>query len=170
MANTIKVLLWLHRTKTNKEGLAPLILRLSYQKKKAEKATGYYVNPKDWSIIKQRLKGSKDPAKQINEWINDSMVKISDLYREEVQNNSIVHLPSIIRKLFADSTEEPSLLKLIEEYNEQLKARVNKDFAYSTYEKYVFTYDKVKAFINGPLKMKDVFFSGSRMSRAELLS
>ena len=65
MANTIKVLLWLHRTKINKEGLVPLILRLSYQNKKVEKSTGYYIDPKDWNILKQRLKGSKTPAKQI---------------------------------------------------------------------------------------------------------
>ena len=155
MANTIKVLLWLHRTKINKDGLVPLILRLSYQNKKVEKSTGYYIDPKDWNILKQRLKGSKSLAKQINNWIDGVMVKIADLYREEVLTTNI-HLPAIMEKLFADSKDEPSLLKTISDFNEQLKLRVNKDFAYSTYEKYVFTYNKVKAFIEGSLKKKDI--------------
>ena len=61
MANTLKLLYWLHKTKANKQGLAPLILRISYQKSKAEKATGYYVNPKDWNSPNQR-KGKNNPA------------------------------------------------------------------------------------------------------------
>ena len=155
MANTIKVLLWLRRSKINSEGFAPLMLRLSYLTYRADKATGYYVNPKQWNCTKQRLKGSKDPVKQINEWIDNTMVKVADLYREEAKNENI-HLPSIIDKLFSKVKEEPGLLQTMIEYNEQLRLRVNKDFAYSTYEKYVFTYDKVKAFIEGTLKKKDI--------------
>ena len=155
MANTIKVLLWLRRNKINSEGLAPLMLRLSYQNNKTDKATGYYVNPNDWNIIKQRLKGSKNQAKQINEWIDDTMVKIADCYREEAKKAN-VHLPSLINKLFVKVKEEPGLLQTMFEHNEQLRLRVDKDFAYSTYEKYVFTYNKVKAFIEGPLKKKDI--------------
>jgi len=37
-----------------------------------------------------------------------------------------------------------------------MKNRVGKDFSFSTYEKYVFTYNKVKAFIENSLKKKDI--------------
>ena len=67
-----------------------------------------------------------------------------------------MHLPSIIERLFATAKEEPTLLKKIEEHNQQLLARVNKDVAFSTYEKYVFTYNKVKAFIEYSSKKKDI--------------
>ncbi len=156
MANKIKVTFWLRRTKVNKNGLVPLMLRLSFQSKKVDKATGYYIDPGQWNLTKQSLKGNKDQTRQINEWINESLVKISDLYREELKKGNSIHLHSIINQLFSKPFEEPSLLKMIEEYNEQLRVRVNKDFAYSTYEKYVFTYDKVKAFIRGSLKKQDI--------------
>ena len=156
MANTIKPLLWLRRNKINKDGLMPLMLRLSFQTQKVDKATGYYVNPREWNGTKQRLKGTKEPAKQINEWINETLVRISEFFKEELKNNRSIHLPSIMDRLFAKTLEEPSLLKLILEYVHQLKTRVNKDVAFSTYEKYVFTYDKVKAFVEKKLKLKDV--------------
>ena len=156
MANTIKVLLWLRRTKTNKEGLAPLMLRLSFKNNQIDKASGYYVNPNDWNASKQRLKGNKNAAIQINEWINETLVKISDIFKEEHKKNQSIHLPFIMDRLFAKTNQELSLLNLILEHNQQLKARVNKGCAYSTYEKYVFTYNKVKAFIESHLKKKDI--------------
>src|SRR5258705_13205892 len=124
MANKIKVLFWLRRTKINKQGLVPLMLRLSFQNKKVDKATGYYIDPSQWNLTKQCLKGNKDQVRQINEWINECVVKISDIYREEFQKGNSIHLPSIINKLFAKPFEEPTLLKMIEEYNEQLRDRV----------------------------------------------
>ena len=156
MANKIKVLFWLRRNKINKEGLMPLMLRLSFQNRRADKATGYYVNPNDWNGSKQRLKSKTETAKQVNEWIDETMVKIADGFREEIKGNNTVHLPSLMDGLFADAKEEPSLLKLIIEHNNQIKARVNKGFSFSTYEKYVFTYDKVKAFIQKHLKKPDI--------------
>jgi hypothetical protein len=69
---------------------------------------------------------------------------------------SSLHLPSIMDKLFIKVKDEPTLLQVIEEHINELKARVNHDFSYSTYEKYVFTYDKVKAFIQNSLKRKDI--------------
>ncbi len=45
MANTIKMLFWLYRSKKNKMGQTPLMLRLTFQNKRLDKATGYYVSP-----------------------------------------------------------------------------------------------------------------------------
>ena len=59
MANTIKVLFWLHRSKKNKEDLAPIILRLSFRNKKVDKAIGYYINPDQRGVERQKTKGNQ---------------------------------------------------------------------------------------------------------------
>ncbi len=51
MANTLKILYWLRKKKTNKTGLCPLIIRISYQRMKTERATGFYIDPKNWNTI-----------------------------------------------------------------------------------------------------------------------
>ncbi len=155
MANKIKVLFWLHRCKKNKDGLVPLILRISFQNTKKNKATGYYINPDQWNVEKQRLKGNKVDANDINEWINSVLAKISSISRNSVQDNN-VHLPSIMETLFSKVKDEPTLLQVIAEHNQEMKTRVHKDFSYSTYEKYVFTQNKIKAFIEDVLKKKDI--------------
>lgn len=155
MANKIKVLLWLHKSKINKEGLAPLIIRLSYQNKRVDKATGYYANPKDWNATKQRLKGNSQKSQEINDWISESIVKLSDAIKAETKQNNTVYLPAVLATLFTEIKEEPALLALMKDHNEKMKERLGNDFRYSTYEKYIFTYNKVKAFVE-QLGKKDI--------------
>ena len=155
MANTIKMLLWLHKSKTNQDGKAPLILRLSFQTQRSEKSTGYYLNPKDWNSARQRSRGNSNEAIEINKRIDDLVNKLSVLARRD-DNDKNVYLPLIITQLFATSVEEPMLLKYMKEHNEKLKERVGKDFALSTYEKYVFTYNKLEAFVYTTFKRKDI--------------
>ncbi len=92
MANKIKVLFWLRRTKINNRGLAPLMLRLSFQNKRVDKATGYFVNPDQWNSTKQYLKGNNEKAKELNEWVNQCVVKISSLYNDDVEKGARVNL------------------------------------------------------------------------------
>lgn len=156
MANALKVLFWLHKTKANKQGLAPLILRISYNRSKAEKATGFYVHPKDWNSSKQRVKGEKPTAIQVNSWLDYSTARLGDLFRDAVHKQE-VHLPSIINLLFAKPVDDPTLLKTIHEHNIAMLERTGHDFSFSTYEKYVFTYNKLQAFITHHYKQKDIY-------------
>lgn len=146
MANKIKTLFWIHRSKVNKDGLVPVILRLTYQNKRADKATGFYVNPEHWNVQKQAVKGSNESSQQINSWLQNTRSKILNICREH-ENSSNVILSELINNLFASSKEEPTLLKFMKEHNEEMKLRVGKGYTSSTYEKYVFTYNKVRSFI-----------------------
>ncbi len=156
MANKIKVLLWLHKSKTNKEGLAPLMIRLSYQNKRADRATGFYVTPKEWNVTKQRLKGNSPKSQEVNDWISEAIVKLSESIKAETKHDNTVYLPAVLATLFAEIKEEPALLALMANHNEKMKERLGNDFRYSTYEKYVFTYNKVKAFIEHQIGKKDI--------------
>ena len=156
MANTLKTLFWLRRNKTNKEGLAPLIIRISYNNSKAEKATGFYVHPKDWNSSRQRVKGEKPTAVQVNSWLDYTTARLGDIFREAVQRQE-VHLPSMLNLLFSKPVDDPTLLETIHEHNVAMLERTGHDFSFSTYEKYVFTYNKLQAFITHHFKQKDIY-------------
>ncbi len=155
MANRIKVLFWLHRSKTNNQGKVPLMLRLTFQNQRQDKATGFYIDPQQWNTKRQRIKGSKDGNTEINSWIDTKIAKVADVVRDEDETGKI-YLPSIMEKIFAKPHEEETILELIKSFVEDLSKRVGNDYTESTYEKYVFMQDKVTAFIKSGLKKKDV--------------
>jgi len=146
MANKIKASFWLLRSVSNKENLSPLKIRLIYQNTQQNKATGFYVSPDRWDIKEQRVNGNTVESKKINGWIADTLDKLDKIFKQQEKDDDI-NLLSIMEALFGKPKEYPTLLQVIKEHNDQLKLRVGKDYTYSTYEKYVFTYDKVKAFI-----------------------
>lgn len=156
MANTIKTQFWLHRSKKNKEGFVPIIIRLTYQGKRAEKATGFYVQEKDWNVSKQKVRGTGPDALRINTWINEQHSKLSVLIQQLAQEGNTFHLPSLVDSLFLKPKEEPLLLSVMLEQIEAIRKKVGKGYSHSTFEKYLFTYDKVKAFIDQELGKKDV--------------
>lgn len=156
MANTLKILYWVRKNKVNREGFAPLIVRISYQKIRIERSTGHYIKPNEWNVARQRVKGERDNAIKVNSWIKHASLKLNDLFRDALQKKD-VHLPSILNYLFTKPAEDPTLLDVIKEHNISLLNRVGHDFTFSTYEKYVFTYNKVKAFIESQYHRKDIF-------------
>src|SRR6187549_962454 len=99
MANSIKVLFWLHRSKLNTKNQAPVILRLSFQSKRIDKATGYYVSPQNWNMKKQRVKGEDDLDMEFNAWMDNVRVSVKNNERKKNESDTI-HLPSLMEMLF----------------------------------------------------------------------
>lgn len=97
------MLLWLHRSKVNKDGRMPLILRLSYQRQRAQKAIGYYVNPKEWNADKQKVRGIHPEATEINNRIVELTTKLSLLSRGNGMEEVYIHLPTLISRMVASS-------------------------------------------------------------------
>ena len=159
MANSIKVTFWLHRSKMNNQGKAPLQLRLTYQSRKIDKATGYYVTPSTWNARKQRLKGNTGELQAINNALHTLQLKAITLFNQ-AQEKEDVYLPEIMEALFAKQKDDPTLLATIAAHNSDLEARVGKDYSFSTYEKYEFMADKVKAFMQhqkrSDIRLKDL--------------
>lgn len=159
MANKINLLFWIHRSKKNKYGKVPLMLRLSFQSHKLDRATGFHVNAEDWNTQRQKLKGKGVSIDDVNNFVSVINNKFLKLSREAFENQD-VHLPTLMDRLFLKNNDDPTLLLIISEHVDNLKARVGKDYRYSTYEKYVFMKDKVEAFLKfkkiTDLRLKDL--------------
>jgi len=55
------------------------MIRLSYQNKRIDKATGFYISLNQWITKKQRLIGASHDKQEINQWLDDIPGKIAGL-------------------------------------------------------------------------------------------
>src|SRR5262249_12221701 len=131
MANTIKMYFWVRRSQLNKSGEGPLMLRLSFQGKRVDRTSGYYVSPSSWDSVKQLVKGTKQNAQEINSWVSIQRGKLSIKLNQIVSTEESIFLPEILDSLFLTYKEEPSLLNTIKAHNKNLKERLNIDYRYS---------------------------------------
>jgi site-specific recombinase XerD len=160
MRNNISLLFWLFKAKTNKEGNAPLMIRISWRGERVQCSTGKMVEIKRWDAKRCKVKGADNLAAHINEFVISTTSTITGTFNEMLQQGDVC-LISIMDKLFNRVSDNHTLMELIKFHNEQVKAKIGADYTKATYKKYIVTQDKVQRFLkhqNGKddLKLKDL--------------
>ena len=155
--NPIKILFWLYKSKANKEGKAPLYLRLTVNgKKKSENATGYFIKPAEWDSQKHQVKGSSNASQLINSYIATTKAQILQIQNSFLlAGNTSFTVEHVKEKLLGTSAEKKSLLTLFDYHNSQVKEQIGTEFSSGTYRHYVVTRNKVHAFLQHTYKTED---------------
>ena len=73
---------WVSPSKVRKNGLAPINATITLNGERSSFSTGKSVKPEDWEASKQRVKGTSETAKSINETLLQIRNKI---YRKEAE-------------------------------------------------------------------------------------
>lgn len=158
MSNSISVLFWLHKANKNQQGEAPLMLRLTYNKKRFQTSTGKTIPVLKWDNAKQKLKGKDEKALDVNEYIQQVRTKATDIFNKQ-QLQGAVHLPSIVQKLFARDVKVTTLLELVQMFLSNMEKRLDVDYTIATLKKYRVTAGKVKRFIQQHYRTEDVLIN-----------
>ena len=154
MSNNIKLLFFLNTHKANSEGLSPLILRITYNRKIKQISTGFYIGQDRWDSKAKKMRGSKPDALQVNHYILVTNAKLMEIFNKQLQDGDI-NLDNLVDTFFGKNDNHVSLLYAIKHHNENFKSRIGIDYTFSTYEKYDVTRKKIEAFLNH-LGKKDI--------------
>jgi hypothetical protein len=134
MANNVSILFWLKTSRINKKGVAPLMLRISYNQQRKEFSTGFSIQPSHWDKSRYRVKAKSQEASQINQYIDETKAKILSIFKDMVLNEDIS-----LDRFLGKNEQTITLLQLVKYHNENFKSRIGVYFAYSTFEKYDIT-------------------------------
>jgi hypothetical protein len=159
MSTGLKIYLFVYTAKTNKKGLAPIVLRLKYQNQTEQLFTGLKIYPKNWNKEKCVVKPGESEFKVMNLHLNDLKIKAYQHFSLMFQNEN-VYLREIIDHFKGKEAGPILLLELAKSYNLKLKERVGIDYKIATYKKYQITEQKLIAFIKSlgksDLRLKDL--------------
>lgn len=159
MSTGLKIYLFVYTAKTNKKGLAPIVLRLKYQNQTEQLFTGLKIHSKNWNKEKCIVKPGEPEFKVMNVHLNDLKLKAHQLFSIMFQNEN-VYLREIIEHFKGKETGPILLLELAKNYNLKLKERVGIDYKIATYKKYQITEQKLIAFIKSfgksDIRLKDL--------------
>jgi hypothetical protein len=97
MSNNIKILFWLYKARANKQGEAPLMLRVTHNGERAQIHTGLALLSSKWDNGKCKAKGKDQLSEEINKYIHTSTTKLSSLFTE-MNEAGDVYLPTLFSK------------------------------------------------------------------------
>lgn len=156
MNQLLNISFWVRKDRLNKHGLVPVVIRLSMDGKRLNIQPRINLKADNWDPIKQRVKSRDVDAKIINSSLDIIKQKLWTIYQKMLVSDSVT-----LEDIFNHYENKPSapkrgLVQLMQQHNEEFKKRLSIDRTQSTYEKYLFTLQKVQAYLSHRYKKQEI--------------
>jgi len=151
---SFSLLFWINRTKI-KNNKAPIYVRITVNGKRAEISVKRSVEPENWNTEKGLVKGTKEEARSINNYIEQIRLQLHNIYQKLSIEKQLITAELIKNTYLGVGQNEHTLMNLIEYHNTQLKDSLEP----GTMKNYYTTQKYVEMFLKSQLKTNDIFLS-----------
>ena len=150
------VWVYLRKSRPNKDGKAPLLMRLTVNGKRWDSTLKVRINPSDWDPIKEKASGDDSFSNLVNETIESTKFRIHKIKLGLEDEGKILTLEAVKNKLLDKEKNQRTILALFQKHNEECEIKVGVQVTYSTYERYKTCYKHTKEFIKKEYKAEDL--------------
>ncbi|MCK7559083.1 phage integrase SAM-like domain and Arm DNA-binding domain-containing protein [Chitinophaga sedimenti] len=152
----MKTLFWLYKSRINKKGQAPIILRVTINSKKDELNTGLYAEPSKWDSSKERVRGNSPTTQETNNSLDIIRAKSIKIFNTLLEKEIPPTAEGVISRMSGEQEDTLTLLKAFHYQNELLRQGVGHTSTKATVTKYKTLESKVSQFIQHQYQMKDL--------------
>jgi len=145
---------YLRKSRKRQGGEMPIYVRFTVKSKRADLTTGLFVNPRDWSEARQRVKVKSAGAETINERLDKLRTEIQDLYNQFRSRKEDFTVSSLKDSLL-DKEKSEGVIGIFDYYLESILAKLNKGYAMETYKHYKSSRKRLAEFIKARYKRND---------------
>ena len=156
MRSTFKVLFYLKRNAPKKNGLIPVMCRITVNGKISQFSCKLDVEEKTWNIELGRVSGRSTVAQETNRMLDKIRVGINKAYQDICDKDNYV-TAEIVRNVFLGmGMNHETLLAVFRQHNEDYEKQVGKIKSLRSYWKYCIVYKHLEEFIKQRYKVSDI--------------
>lgn len=167
MKPELKILFYLKKNQTKKNGLCPVMGRIQIGKSMSQFSLKIDADPRLWDTKVGRMTGKSKLSLEINRSINRINLTIHTRYKELSETQSVVDANDLKNTSQGIASSQNTVLDHFQKMNEQIAERVGVDYSQAAYEQYLFSYNALKGFIQGKLNQRDLPFKSLTYSHIE---
>ncbi len=153
-----RVLLYLKKSSLDKSGKAPIMGRITVNNSMAQFSSKLSCTPELWNPRESRLDGKSSEAVEINQKIEKLLLAVHSAFDSLVERKKPFDAESVKDMYQGSLNSQTSLLALLSQYMDGLRARIGIDVAPTTLGTYVYTHRSLGKFIKKKFRTKDVAF------------
>lgn len=98
--------------------------------------------PNRWNPAAERASGTKEDARALNAYLDTLQAKAYEAKRQLIESNQMITAAAIKDQLLGTDQRNKLLIKIFENYNDQVKKIIGIDYSLATWTKY----DRTKRF------------------------
>ena len=158
MNGELKVLFFLKKNQTKKNGLCPVMGRISIGRTMAQFSAKLYADASKWNSKAGRMDGKSHHALDVNRKIDKINLSINRYYKELLQNKGRVSAEEVKNAFQGIASTQETLMKVFAEHNETYRKRVGIDREVTTYKKYCNACKHLTKFLQKKYNVRDMSF------------
>jgi len=134
---SFSVLFYIRRTKPNKNGEAPILMRITVNGVRANSYIKKWIDPELWSVTKGKAIEKTKYARELNLYLDAVKLRIMKIQREMEIDGELITARRVLDKyLGKDQKDRKTLLTVFREHNEKCKQLIGIDMSPATVERY----------------------------------
>lgn len=154
-----KVLLYLKKSSPNKQGLVPIMGRITVDLSMTQFSCKLSCKESLWNARESRLNGKSREAVVINAKLDKLLLSIHEAYQTLTDRNNPFEAKDV-KNLFQGSMDtQMTLLRLFDRHIAEIKARVGIDVSHRTVPNYIYAQQRLGMFIKKRFNASDLAFS-----------
>ena len=156
MRSTFKVLFYLKRNAPKKNGLVPVMCRITVNGKVSQFSSKLDVEEKLWNVELGRLSGRSTIAQETNRMLDKIRVGINKAYQDICDKDNYVSAEKVRNAFLGMGMNHETLLAVFRQHNEDYKKQVGKIKSERSYWKYCIGDNNLEKFIKTRYKVSDI--------------
>jgi len=156
---TFSVLYYIRRTRLNRNGEAPVFLRLTVNGVRVDANLKKTVKPEQWSSAKGKAIEKDRYTKELNLYLDSVKLRIMKIQRDmEVDGEENITAQKVLdRYLGKGLPERHTLVELFEQHNEKCRKLSGIDYAPATVQRYETCLKHIKQFLKKEYNKEDIY-------------
>lgn len=156
MRSTFKILFYLKRNAPKKNGLVPVMCRITVNGKVSQFSCKLDVEEQLWNIQLGRMTGRSLVAQETNRMLDKIRVGINKAYQEICDRDNYVTAEKVRNVFLGMGMNHETLLTVFHQHNEDYARQVGKIKSERSYWKYRVVYKHLSEFIKQRYKVSDI--------------
>ena len=156
MEISIYLRFYIKKSKLNKKGLTPILMRITMDGKRSEINIGRSVDAEKWNTKTEKMMGRSVEANEVNDFIEIMRQKVKNVQKSFIEKNEPLYLSKFVKRFKGEEKDmSKMILEVFKEHNEQMDRLSDKTISKSTAKRYWTCYNHVEQFINKEYKADD---------------
>lgn len=152
--NTFGIVFYLRKYK-EKDGKAPLYVRITVDKRRSDIALKRKIPLKNWNEAKGKAKGTSEEIRSLNTFLERIRGRLTECYHELQLEKAFITSEAVKNKFLGVEEEEHSMLNLIDYHNTEMKNVLE----WGTLKNYYTTKKYIEKFLKQKMKISDIYLS-----------
>jgi site-specific recombinase XerD len=156
MNTSVSILFYIKRAKANNLGVCPIYTRVTVNAKRFEFSTNKYINPEKWSSEGNKVKGTSEEARSINNHLDYLKNQVLEAEKKLFKKDISITSENLKNELFGLSETKRMLVPIFQDHNNKIKELVGKEYAPGTLQRYKTSLSHTVDFLKWKYNMDDI--------------